>query len=213
MKLYTYFRSSAAFRVRIALHVKRLPFESKFINLKPGNDEQFAKEYTAINPQARVPFLVDGTVELSQSTAIIEYLEDAYSDVPLLPTGIHSKAIVRQLVNLVACDIHPLNNLAVLQKLKKDFSASQEQCDEWYRDWIITGFSALESLLEKHSGTYCVGDQITMADVYLVPQVWNAHRFSVSLDPFPTINKIYNNCLLLEAFVNSLPENQEDSPK
>lgn len=212
MKLYTYFRSSAAFRVRIALNWKRLSYEPVPINLKPGEDQQFSDEYTQLNPQQRVPALVDGDLVLSQSTAILEYLEEQYAQNSLLPTETSARAKVRQLVNLIACDIHPLNNLSVLQKLKKDFGASQDQTDQWYGDWITTGFTALEILLKESSGDYCLGDEVTLADIYLVPQVWNAYRFNVPLEPFPIINAIYERCLTLPAFEQALPENQPDCP-
>jgi len=213
MQLFTYFRSSAAFRVRIALNLKELQYESKFINLAPGADEQFSPHYLELNPQGRIPFIVDGDVRLAQSSAIIEYLDEQYPHPKLLPGSIKARAVVRQLVNIIACDIHPLNNLSVLQKLKKDFSATQEQCDSWYRDWIQTGFAALEAQLKIHSGQYSVGDQVSMADVYLVPQVWNANRFKVDLRRFPTIVRVYNQCVTLDAFRKALPEMQKDNPE
>lgn len=212
MKLYTYFRSSAAFRVRIALNLKDIQYHSVPVNLKPGNSEQFNDDYRALNPEARIPFLVDNDVHLSQSTAILEYLEEQYPNPHLLPGTVKGRATVRQMVNLIACDIHPLNNLSVLEKLKQNFSASQEACDAWYRDWIERGFAALEQLLAQHAGQYCVGDEISMADLYLVPQVWNAHRFSVNMGPFPIISRIYRHCLTLPAVEAALPERQDDNP-
>lgn len=213
MQLFTYFRSSAAFRVRIALNLKELQYESQFINLTPGADEQFSSRFLELNPQGRVPFIVDGDVRLSQSSAIIEYLDEQYPHPKLLPGSIKERAIVRQLVNLIACDIHPLNNLSVIQKLKKDFNASQDQCDQWYRDWIQTGFGALEAQLKIHAGKYSVGDQVTMADVYLVPQVWNANRVKVDLRRYPSIVRVYNQCVTVDAFRKALPEMQKDNPE
>jgi maleylacetoacetate isomerase len=211
MKLYTYFRSSAAFRVRIALNLKGLDYDQVAINLKPGADQQFKPEYLVLNPQGRVPYLVDSQVSLGQSTAIIEYLEEAYSTPSLLPIGYENRALVRQMVNIIACDIHPLNNLSVLQKLKQEFNASQDQCDEWYRDWIATGFHALEVLIEHHSGDFCFENTVTMADVYLIPQVWNAYRLKTDMSAFPNIERVYKHCLTLEAFQNALPEHQSDA--
>ncbi|MDX1343089.1 maleylacetoacetate isomerase [Reinekea sp. G2M2-21] len=212
MQLFTYFRSSAAFRVRIALNLKELQYESKFINIKPGEDEQFSPAYLALNPQGRIPFIVDGDVKLGQSTAILEYLDEQYPHPKLLPGTIKERGIVRQMVNAIACDIHPLNNLSVLKKLKADFGASQEQCDDWYRDWIMLGFGALEPMLKQYSEGYSFGSKLTMADVYLVPQVWNAKRFSVDLRRYPTISRIYDHCLTHDAVRAAMPEHQKDNP-
>jgi maleylacetoacetate isomerase len=211
MKLYTYFRSSAAFRVRIALNLKNLDYKQKSINLKPGADQQFNPDYLKINPQGRVPYLTDSQVSLGQSVAIIEYLDEAYPNPALLPKSHISRAYVRQMVNLIACDIHPLNNLSVLQKLKQEFNASQDQCDEWYKGWIVSGFHALELLIEQHGGDFCFENTVSMADVYLIPQVWNAYRFKTDMSAFPQIDRIYRHCVTLEGFKTALPEHQPDA--
>ncbi len=213
MKLYGYFRSSAAYRVRIALALKGLSFENIPVNLVPGVSEQLSEAYRAVNPQGRVPFYEDGAVAISQSPAILEYLEETYPDVPLLPNGTADRAVVRQLASLVGCDIHPLNNLSVLQTLKRDFDASQSAIDVWYHKWIVEGFSAFEALIAKTAGAYCYGDAPTLADIYLVPQVWNARRFKVPLEAFPTIVRVDKACNELAAFIEAAPENQPDAPK
>lgn len=213
MKLYGYYRSSAAYRVRIALGLKGLTFENIPVNLVPGVSEQKSDTYRAVNPQGRVPFYEDGAVAISQSPAILEYLEETYPDVPLLPNGTADRAVVRQLASLVGCDIHPLNNLSVLQTLKHDLKADQAVVDAWYRKWIVEGFEALEVLLAKSAGKFCFGDTPTLADIYLVPQVWNARRFNVPLDAFPTIVRVDETCNEMDAFIAAAPENQPDAPQ
>jgi len=212
--LYGYFRSSAAYRVRIALGLKGLPYDYKAINLKPGEDEQRSPDYLALNPQGRVPFLVDGGVKLSQSPAILEYLEEAYPGAALLPEEVADRAYVRQLSALVACDIHPLNNLSVLKWLKGELGADEAAVNKWYHHWILEGFAAYETLLKTggNAGRFSFGDTPTLADVYLVPQVWNAHRFKVPLDAFPRIGAVAQACNTLEAFINAAPEKQPDCP-
>lgn len=213
-KLYGYFRSSAAYRVRIALGLKGLGYEHVGVNLVPGVSEQKSDPYLALNPQGRVPYFVDGEIALSQSPAILEYLEEAYPDVPLLPSDMAARARVRQLASLVGCDIHPLNNLAVLMRLKGELGADEEALAAWYSHWIIEGFTALEALLagNKETGKFCHGDKPGMADIYLVPQVWNACRFKVPMDAFPVITGIDAACNALEAFQAAAPENQPDTP-
>ncbi|MBO6503392.1 MAG: maleylacetoacetate isomerase [Kordiimonadaceae bacterium] len=213
MKLYGYFRSSAAYRVRIALALKGLTFENIPINLVPGVSQQKSEDYRAVNPQGRVPFFEDGAVAISQSPAILEYLEETFPEVPLLPTGTADRAVVRQLASLIGCDIHPLNNLSVLQTLKHDFDASQGAVDGWYHKWILEGFGALEALLANTAGEFCFGDSPTLADIYLVPQVWNARRFEVPLSAFPLIEKVDAACNALEPFKKAAPENQPDAPQ
>ncbi|MCJ9429063.1 maleylacetoacetate isomerase [Kordiimonas marina] len=212
--LFGYFRSSAAYRVRIALGLKGLAYDYKAINLKPGEDEQRSPDYLAMNPQGRVPFLVDGEVNLSQSPAILEYLEEAYPEAALLPEGVADRAYVRQLSALVACDIHPLNNLSVLKWLKGELGADEAAVNKWYHHWILEGFAAYEALLGTSglSGRFSFGDAPTLADIYLIPQVWNANRFKVPLEAFPRINAIVDACNSLEAFADAAPEKQPDCP-
>lgn len=214
-KLYGYWRSSAAYRVRIALGLKGLSYDYMAINLVPGVSEQKSADYTALNPQGRVPYLVDGDMALSQSPAILEYLDEAYPDVRLLPADIDDRARVRQLSSLIACDIHPVNNLSILQRLKSQFGADDEGTQEWYRHWIKEGFDAFETLLAggNRAGRFCHGDTPTLADVYLVPQVWNAYRFAVDMTAFPVIGQIYDACNEIEAFSAAAPEVQPDAPK
>lgn len=211
--LYGYFRSSAAFRVRIALNLKGLDVEHALVNLKPGIDGQHTAEYKRLNPQSRVPFYTEDDFQLGQSPAILEYLEDMYPEPTLLPKDLREKAYIRQLSALIACDIHPLNNLSVLKYIRSEFGADENAVNTWYRHWISLGFTTLEALLADHeaAGLYCFGDTPTLADVYLVPQLYNARRFDVSLEAFPTLVRIDHDCMKLPAFEAALPENQSDA--
>lgn len=211
--LYDYFRSSAAYRVRIALNIKKLDAKQHSINLKPGDDGQHSEEYREINPQGRVPYFVDGDFELGQSPAILEYLEESYPTPALLPESIQDKAYVRQLSAIIGCDVHPLNNLSVLKYLKAEFNADKSAINKWYSSWIIAGFSAFEALLVSHKSNaqFCFGNSATLADLYLIPQVYNARRFNVDLTEFPTITSIEAHCLTLNAFHKAVPENQADA--
>lgn len=213
LKLYTYFRSSAAYRVRIALNLKNLQYRSQCINLTKDGGEQRCPEYQSVNPQGLVPTLIDGDKVFTQSLAIVEYLEETYPDPPLLPADPAQRAYVRSLANIVACDIHPLNNLRVLNYLKNCLNKSDECYLIWYRYWIYEGFRAIEELLEKHqsSGRFCIGTSPTVADVFLIPQVYNAIRFECDLSYYPLIKGIYQNCLSLEAFRLAAPERQPDA--
>lgn len=211
--LFGYFRSSAAYRVRIALGLKGLEYKHEAVNLKPGVTEQRSAAFLNLNPQGRVPYFVDGDVRISQSPAIIEYLEEAYPRVALLPENTADRAYARQLASVIACDIHPLNNLSVLMRLKADLGADESAVNEWYAHWVREGFQALEKTLEQDSrtGKFCIGDIPGLADVYLVPQVWNARRFNVPLDDFPTLLKIDAACNELDEFKAAAPENQPDA--
>ncbi len=216
MKLYDYWRSSAAYRVRIALNVKGIDYESISIPLiGPGGSpgKQFSEEYLAMNPQGRVPFLDDGKIALGQSQAILEYIEEAYPDTPLLPGSAIARAHVRSFCNLIACDIHPLNNSSVMVYLKKELDVSDEDYVTWYGHWIRRGFRAGETFAKEHSasGEFVFGDSVTLADCFLVPQMYNAHRFNVVVDDFPTLNGIVAACNKLTAFAAAIPEAQPDA--
>jgi maleylpyruvate isomerase len=210
LKLYTYYRSSAAYRVRIALNLKGLPYEMVPIHLTKDGGYQRKPEFVAVNPQMRVPALAlsSGDV-LTQSLAIIEYLDDIHPEPPLLPADALDRAKVRALAQTVACDIHPLNNLVVLQYLKRTLKHEQAEIDAWYHHWIIEGFKAIEAMISP--SPYACGSQVSLADVCLVPQVFNARRLKVPLEPFPKIVAVETDCLKLPAFDKARPENQPDA--
>jgi maleylacetoacetate isomerase len=204
---YEYFRSSAAYRVRIALKLKGIDYESRQIDLREG--EQRSDEYRAINPQGLVPMLeVDGH-RITQSLAIIVYLDMRYPNQPLLPASADARSHVISLSETVACDIHPLNNLRVLKYLKSELGHSQEDVDRWYAHWITEGLSALEALAAPRAGTFLLGDGPTAADCCLVPQLYNARRFNVPLDDYPTLLRVDENANRLDAFAAAHPDRQE----
>jgi maleylacetoacetate isomerase len=210
VKLYSYFRSSAAYRVRIALNLKNLPYEMVSIHLTKDGGRQHTPEYRAINPQARVPALELSSGEvLTQSLAIIEYLDDIHPEPPLLPINALGRAKARAIAQMIACDIHPLNNLIALQYLKRQLKHEQAEIDTWYHHWILEGFTALEAMLAP--GPYACGAHVTLADICLVPQVANARRYKVPLDKFPKIVVVDAACLKLPAFDKARPENQPDA--
>ncbi len=214
LRLYSYWRSSAAYRVRIALALKGLAYELEPIHLVRDGGEQHKPEYLALNPEGRVPLLDHDGQRISQSLAILEYLEEAFPDTPrLLPMTPAARARVRSLAQLVACDIHPLNNLGVLQYLKNELAADEAASAAWYRHWVARGFSALERRLTEdgQSGKYCHGDSPGFADLCLVPQVYNARRFELDLTDYPRIVAIDAACLSLEAFRQAAPELQPDA--
>ncbi len=210
--LYCYYRSSASYRVRIALNLKDLHYELRPVNLLKNGGEHHRPEYKALNPQGLVPVLMDENTVLSQSTSIIEYLEEVYPTPALLPDNSIDRAYVRSIVQIIACDIHPLNNLRVLSYLKQVIHYDDLE-RTWYKHWIHEGFAALETMLEKHScnGLYCYGNKPSMADIFLIPQVYNAMRFDCQLETYPLISRIYQNSLLLPAFSRAAPKNQVDA--
>jgi maleylacetoacetate isomerase len=211
MKLYTYFRSSAAYRVRVALALKGLSYDAVRVHLMKA--EQYSAEYSAVNPQNLVPVLEDEGQRLYQSLAIMQYIDETWPQPPLQPADRLGRARVRSLALLIACEIHPLNNPRVLNYLTGKLGVGEEQKLEWYHHWIKTGFSALEKRLagEPQTGRYCHGDTPGFADCVLVPQMANALRFKVDLAEFPTIRRINAACLELEAFQTAAPENQPDA--
>lgn len=213
MQLHTYYRSSAAYRVRIALNLKGLAAEEHYCHLRKG--EQRSAAYRALNPQGVVPTLVDGDLVLGQSLAILDYLEETHPQPPLLPADPAGRARVRQIALAIACDIHPLNNLKVLNFLSDPdgMGLSQEQRLAWYHHWIADGFAALEALLarDRPAGDFCHGERPGLADCCLVPQVYNAARFEVDLAPYPLIRSVNEACLALEAFAAAAPDVQPDA--
>ena len=212
--LYSYWRSSAAYRVRIGLNLKGLPYEIAPVHLLRDGGEQHSENYRATNPQQLVPVLQHGFRTLRQSLAILEYLDEMWPEPALLPATARDRQRVRALAQLVACEIHPLNNLRVLQYFERDWGVPQAERDVWVRHWINEGFSAFEALLQDHpsTGTYCDGHMPTIADCCLIPQVYNARRYGVSMDPYPNIVRIEQACLELPAFDAARPERQPDAP-
>ena len=210
MKLYGYFRSSAAFRVRIALNLKKRDYETAAIHLR--RNDQSRPEYRKVNPQGLVPTLEDGGQTLIQSLAIIEYLDEIYPDPPLLPKDPAGRARVRALADIVACDIHPINNLRVLRYLTHSLSHDDAAIAAWYNRWIDTGFQAFEKLLtaDRRTSVFCHGEAPGLADVALVPQVINAERYQLDLSHYPTITRIFQSCMRLEPFAAAHPDNQPD---
>jgi maleylacetoacetate isomerase len=210
VKLYSYFRSSAAYRVRIALNLKGIAYDTISIHLIKDGGHNKRPEFRAINPQMRVPVLVTPAGDtLTQSLAIIEYLDETHPQPPLLPKDPIARAKVRALAELIACDIHPLNNTSPLRYLKRDMGQEQSTIDTWYHHWVITGFEALEAMIGE--GPYLCGKEVTLADTCLVPQVANARRLKVPLDKFPKIVAADAACLKLPAFDKARPENQPDA--
>lgn len=211
--LHTYFRSSAAYRVRIAINLKGLQAEHVFVHLNRGGGEQFRQAFRELNPQSLVPVFSDGAVSLSQSLAIMEYLEERHPAPPLLPPTIEGRARARQLALAVACDIHPLNNLRVLKFLTGPMALPERAKTDWVRHWIALGLEALEAELAggRGDGPYCIGAHPTIADCCLVPQLFSAQRFGVDLAPYPTLRAIDAACQALPAFQQAHPSVQPDA--
>ena len=207
--LYTYWRSSASYRVRIALAVKGLAYDSVAINLAQG--AQSGVGFRLLNPQGLIPYLIDGEVGLNQSLAIIEYLDETYPDPPLLPADAVGRARVRGVALQIAADIHPINNLRVLKYLKAEMGQPQDAVDTWYRHWIETGFAALEELAEGGTGAFLFGDAVTLADICLVPQMWNARRLQADIARFPKLVAIDVRLNALPAVAAARPEAQPDA--
>ncbi|MBB42967.1 MAG: maleylacetoacetate isomerase [Rhodospirillaceae bacterium] len=211
MKIYGYFRSSAAFRLRIALNLKNLDHETELINLQAG--DQFSTSFKIINPQGRVPVLDTGLDVLIQSMAIIEYLDESYNDPPLFPQSSAGRARVKGIAQVISCDIHPLNNLAVLNYLRENLNANDVAVEKWYQHWVKQGFDGVEKLLalSKDTGMYCHGDEPGFADICLIPQVFNALRFKISVKEYPTIERIYNTCMEHRDFYRAHPMEQPEA--
>jgi len=210
--LYNYYRSSTSYRVRIALHLKKLPFEYKAVHLLNNGGEQFSESYLQLNPQAEVPTLIHNGQIIGQSMAIIEYMDEVFQDAPLFPSDTYKKAQVRQFCENINSFIHPVCNLKVLKKLEHDCGYDQNQKEAWIQHWVSIGFRTLERTLNQTSGQYCFQDQLTTADLFLVPMIYSAKRFKVDIAPYPTLNKINMNLEKLSAFQLSHPSRQPDTP-
>jgi maleylpyruvate isomerase len=211
VKLYTYFRSSAAFRTRIAINLKGVQCETIEVDLRTAASDQIKPEYRAVNPQGLVPALVVEDTTVAQSLAIIEYLDEVYPEPPLLPRSPVDRARVRAMALAVACDMHPLNNLRVLNYLRSPLGHDEDTVNAWYRHWIAVGFSGLEQEARRASldGHYMFGSSVTIADVYIVPQMYNARRFKCDIEPYPTLRSICAHLESLPAFAKAVPEAQK----
>ena len=211
MKLFGYFRSSAAFRVRIALNLKGLSYEPQMINLSSG--DHLSDKFLAINPQGRVPVLQINKEKFFQSLSIIEYIDEKWPEPPLLPNNAKGRAFARSIANIIACDIHPLNNLAVLKYLSSVLKVDEERRSEWYQHWVDQGFSAVEKLLQKTNKNFrfSLGNVPGFIEIFLIPQVFNAKRFNCKLAKFPIINDIFAECMKVEAFEKAQPSRQPEA--
>jgi maleylacetoacetate isomerase len=209
--LYTFFRSSTSFRLRIALAYKRLDYTPHYVSLPKM--EHRTPDYLALNAQGLVPLLIDGHRSLIQSMAIIEYLDEVYPEPPLMPKDVDGRAYVRAVSQVIGCEIHPLNNVRVLKHIAKQFGADEAATNAWYRHWVAEGLGGLESYVAgaKLSGRFCHGDTVSMADICLVPQIFNAQRFNCPLDDYPLLNAIFARCMELDAFKTAQPSTQADA--
>lgn len=213
MKLYTYFRSSAAFRARIALNLKGLAYEAVYLDLRPAVSTQRAPEFLAVNPQGLIPVLEHDGRTITQSLAIVEYLDETFPQPPLLPTSPLDRALVRAMALTVACDMHPLNNTRVLGYLRSPLGLDENTVNTWYRHWVALGLGALEEEATRSSGDglYVFGSSVTLADVFVVPQMYNARRFKCDLTSYPTLRSICAHLESLPAFAQAAPEGQPDA--
>ena len=209
MRLYQYWRSSAAYRVRLALNYKGLSYDQVAIDLRAG--AQRAPEFLELNPQGLVPVLEDDGIVLTQSLPILNYLEERYPEPALLPKDLPGRATSRAIAVAIACEIHPLNNLRVLQYLERELGLNEARRLAWYRHWVAEGFGAIETMLARSAGAFCVGDAPSLADVCLVPQVYNGRRYDCDLSPYPTIRRIDERCRQIEAFARAAPERQPEA--
>ena len=207
--LYTYWRSSAAYRVRIALNLKGLLWSPKSVDLRSG--AQSGVGFKLLNPQGMIPYLIDGEIGLNQSVAIIEWLDETYPEPPLLPADPLARARIRAAALTIACDIHPLNNLRVLKYLRSEFGQDQDAIDTWSRHWIEAGFESLEEIAEGSTGPYLFGDTVTLADICLVPQMYNARRMQADVARFPKLGAIDKALVAIPAFNTARPEAQPDA--
>ena len=214
LQLYSYWRSSAAYRVRIGLNLKGLHYDIIPVHLVREGGQQHSPQFREINPQQLIPVLQHGHRQLKQSLAILEYLDEIWPQPALLPSTARERQRVRALALLVACDIHPLNNLRVLQYFEQEWNVPQPERDEWVKHWIADGFAAAEAMLADHpsTGTYCEGNVPGLADCCLIPQIYNARRFGVDMAPYPTLQRVEAACLALPAFDAARPERQPDAP-
>lgn len=209
MKLYSYYRSTAAYRVRIALHYKRI--EHELIPVDLIHEQHLNSSYSEINPQTRVPSLTDGDITIGQSMAILEYLEEKYPHPSLLPERIDERAWARYVSQIIVSDLHPLNNSGTLNYLRSTMQHSQSELLQWYHYWLRKNFDALEAIIAKKSnGQFCIGDNITIADICLIPQIYNAFRFDFAMEAYPTLLAINDHCLSLPCFAKAHPQQQPD---
>lgn len=211
MKLYSYFRSSTSFRVRIVLNLKQLSYEIIPVHLLKEGGQQYQPEYLALNPAGGVPSLEHDGKIFTQSSAICEYLNELQPEPALFPADMSERAWVRSICNVVACDIHPINNLRVLNYLIKTLGHDETQKMDWYRHWMTQGFNALEKLITEKARRFCWGDTLTMADVFVIPQMWNAHRFKFAMDDYPILQRVYDNAMQLPEFQKAAPPAQPDA--
>lgn len=212
LELFTYCKSSATYRVRIALNYKGIDYEPHYVDLLKDGGDNFKLEYLDINPQGLIPTLIHNGQAIHQSVAILEFLEETFPEPALLPEDPHDRAYCRAIAQMIACEIHPLNNLRVLAYIENELGHKPEEKLQWYRHWLAEGFNAIESYLVKHRkhGPYCLGDTPTIADACLVPQVYNANRYECDMQPYPTIRGINEHCLVLQEFLNASPDKQDD---